>query len=63
MPNVVIDFLSGRSIEQKREMVKRVTQAIVETLNCPPEAVQIIMHEISTEQIANGGILRSDKSV
>jgi len=62
MPNVVIDFLAGRSIEQKREMAKRVTQAIVETINCPPEAVQIIMHEISTEQIANGGILRSDKS-
>jgi len=60
MPNVVIDFLAGRSVEQKREMVKRVTQAIVETLNCPPEAVQIVMHEISTDQIATGGVLRCD---
>ena len=32
MPNVVIDFLEGRTIEQKREMAKRVTDAIVETL-------------------------------
>ncbi|RKS87218.1 4-oxalocrotonate tautomerase [Orbus hercynius] len=61
MPNVVIDFLEGRTVEQKREMVKRVTQAISETLNCKPDAVQIIMHEISTEQIAHGGILRCDK--
>ncbi len=61
MPNVVIDFLDGRSVEQKREMVKRVTDAIVETLHCPPEAVQIIMHEISTDQIAHGGVLRCDK--
>lgn len=61
MPNVVIDFLEGRSVEQKREMAKRVTDAIVETLNCNREAVQIIMHEISKDQIANGGVLRCDK--
>lgn len=61
MPNVVIDFLEGRSVEQKREMAKRVTQAIVETLNCKPEAVQIIMHEIAKDQLANSGILRCDK--
>lgn len=61
MPNVVIDFLEGRSVEQKREMAKRVTDAIVETLNCSPEVVQIIMHEISQDQISNGGVLRCDK--
>ncbi|XKM12540.1 2-hydroxymuconate tautomerase [Orbaceae bacterium ac157xtp] len=60
MPNVVIDFIEGRTIEQKREMVKRVTQAISESLNCKPEAVQIIIHEISRDQIANGGVLRCD---
>ncbi|MCX8574758.1 MULTISPECIES: 2-hydroxymuconate tautomerase [unclassified Gilliamella] len=61
MPNVVIDFLEGRTIEQKREMAKRVTEAIVQTLNCKPEAVQIIMHELSKDQLANGGELRIDK--
>ncbi|MBI0028773.1 tautomerase family protein [Gilliamella sp. B14448G11] len=60
MPNVVIDFLEDRTVEQKREMAKRVTAAIAETLNCKPEAVQIIMHEISKDQIANGGVLRCD---
>ncbi|MCX8600663.1 MULTISPECIES: 4-oxalocrotonate tautomerase [unclassified Gilliamella] len=60
MPNVVIDFLEGRTIEQKREMVKRVTAAIAETLNCKPEAVQIIIHELSKDQWANGGQLRCD---
>lgn len=61
MPNVVIDFLEGRTVEQKREMVSRVTDAISETLNCKPEAIQIIIHEISKDQIANGGVLRCDK--
>lgn len=49
-----------KRLEQKREMAKRVTAAISETLNCKPEAVQIIMHELSKDQIANGGILRCD---
>ena len=61
MPNVTIDFLEGRTIEQKREMATRVTDAIVQTLNCKPEAVQIIMHELSKDQLANGGELRIDK--
>ena len=61
MPNVTIDFLEGRTIEQKREMAKRVTDAIVQTLNFKPEAVQIIMHELSKDQLANGGELRIDK--
>lgn len=61
MPNVVIDFIEGRTIEQKRELVTRITQALVETINCSPEAVQIILHEVRKDQIANGGILRCDK--
>lgn len=61
MPNVVIDFLEGRTIEQKREMVKRVTDALVDTLNCKKEAVHITIHEISTDQVANGGVLRCDE--
>ena len=61
MPNVVIDILEGRTIDQKRAMVKEVTKALTETLNCPSEAVQIVIHEVSRDQIANGGILRCDK--
>ncbi|WP_392565553.1 2-hydroxymuconate tautomerase [Utexia brackfieldae] len=61
MPNVVIDFLEGRTIEQKREMVKQVTAALVNTLNCRTEAVHITIHEIKTDQVANGGILRCDE--
>ncbi|MBI0095609.1 4-oxalocrotonate tautomerase [Gilliamella apicola] len=63
MPNVIIDFLEGRTVEQKREMAKRVTAAIAETLDCPPEVIQIIMHEISKDQVAYAGVLLSDKDL
>ena len=61
MPIVQIDFLEGRSVEQKRELSKKVTQAICETAKCPPEAVTIILRELPATNIAKAGTLMSDK--
>ena len=60
MPIVQIDLLEGRSIEQKRALVKKVTDAISETANCPVNAVTIILREMPKENLSNGGKLRSD---
>lgn len=61
MPTVQIDMLDGRTIEQKREMAKRITEVIVDTAKCPPEAITIIIRECPKEHIAKAGILISDK--
>ena len=61
MPIVQIDFLEGRSVEQKRELAKKVTQAICETAKCQPEAVTIILRELPATDIAKAGTLLSDK--
>lgn len=61
MPIVQIDLLEGRSLEQKREMVKKVTAAIVETAKCPAEAVTIVLREAPGQHIAKAGVLMSDK--
>ncbi|WP_371369197.1 hypothetical protein SRRS_24720 [Sporomusa rhizae] len=58
MPIVQIDLLEGRSQEQKQEMVKRVTEVIVETAKCPPEAVTIIVRE---SPVAKAGVFLSSK--
>lgn len=60
MPVITMEFLKGRSLEQKREMVRRVTDAVVETLNASPDAVQIIIHELELTDISKGGILYHD---
>jgi len=60
MPIVQIDMLEGRSIEQKRALVKKVTEAISETANCPADAVTIILREMPKEHLAKSGKLRSD---
>lgn len=60
MPILQIEILKGRTVEQKREMVKKVTDAITETLNCPKEAVSIIIREMEWENFAKAGLLKVD---
>lgn len=60
MPILQVEILKGRTVEQKREMVKKVTEAVSETLNCPIEAVSIIIREMDTENFAKAGKLRVD---
>jgi len=61
MPIVQIDLIEGRSLEQKREMVKKVTEAIVDTAKCPPEAVTIVIREAPAQHIGKAGVLASDR--
>ena len=42
-------------------MVNKVTEAISETLNCPKDAVRIIIREMDTEDFAHAGELYIDK--
>lgn len=60
MPIVQIDMLEGRTVEQKRKMVARVTEAIVETCDAPAETVTIIIREMSKTNLGKAGKLRSD---
>lgn len=60
MPTITMEFLKGRTLEQKRNMVRKVTDVIAETMNCPTEAVQIILHEIDMSDIAKNGVLYCD---
>ncbi|GMA99624.1 2-hydroxymuconate tautomerase [Pelosinus sp. IPA-1] len=61
MPIVQIDMIEGRTVEQKREMAKKVTQAITETANCPADAVTIVIRDAAKSNIAKAGVLMSDK--
>ena len=60
MPILQVEMIKGRTVEQKREMVKKVTDAVTETLNCPKEAVTIIIREMEMEDFAKAGILKLD---
>lgn len=61
MPIVQIDMLEGRTVEQKRQLVRKVTEAIVSTANCPAEAVTIIIRDMPTTNLGKAGKLRADQ--
>ncbi len=60
MPIVNIDWLEGRTVEQKREIARRITEVIVEVAACPPEAVTVIFTDHPRHDIAKAGKLLSD---
>jgi 4-oxalocrotonate tautomerase len=62
MPTFNVQLFEGRTVEQKRELVKAVTEATCRTLGCKPEAVEIIIQDIKRENWATGGRLWSDAS-
>lgn len=60
MPILQIEMIKGRTVEQKRELVMQVTNAVSQTLNCPKDAVSIIIREMEVDNFAKAGILWSD---
>nr|WP_267884968.1 4-oxalocrotonate tautomerase DmpI [Kitasatospora phosalacinea] len=60
MPIVTIQQ-GPREVEQKRELVERVTAAFVEALACPPESVLVWIQEYPAENWGKGGKLTADQ--
>ncbi len=61
MPMVQIEMFEGRTVEQKRMLVKKVTDAIAESINTAPENIKIVIREMKPENHAVAGKLSSDK--
>ncbi len=61
MPAIRIDLFEGRSPEVKKQLVETITQAVVDTLKCSPEAVDIILNEVARAHWATGGKLWSER--
>jgi len=61
MPHVQITLLKGRTIEQKRKLATRVTDALVEECGAVRETVTVAVVEVSKEDFARGGTLIADR--
>ena len=60
MPLIIVEADEGRSIEQKRGLVKDITEAVCKNFAVPPQAVSILMHEGKKENRARAGKLAID---
>ncbi|MDA8159212.1 MAG: 4-oxalocrotonate tautomerase family protein [Desulfobacteraceae bacterium] len=61
MPIVSIKIAKGRSIEQKRELAKAITDAVVSALDVQPEWVSVLIEEFDRENWSTAGELHVDK--
>jgi len=62
MAHVQITMLEGRTIEQKRRAVKRITEIMQEELNVNPEKMTIAFVEVPRHSYARNGTLISDRT-
>ncbi len=61
MPTLRVEMMEGRTPEQKRELVKALTEAVVKTLGTKAEAVDVLLYDIKRSDWATGGVLWSEK--
>lgn len=60
MPFVQIEIREGRTLDQKRAMVKEVSEALKNTIDCQPQSIKIVIREMKRENFATNDTLDCD---
>ena len=60
MPIIHVEMWPGRTVAQKREVAKAITDAMVRITNTTPEATFVIFSDVAKENWAQAGELASE---
>ena len=60
MPEIYVHAVKGRTLEQKKALVKDITDAVVKHFATTPDAVVISIIETEPTSKSKGGVLFSD---
>ena len=60
MPTIIIEADEGRTLEQKRGLVKDITDAVCKNYKVEPQSVTILLHEQKKEHRSKAGKLVID---
>ncbi len=63
MPVVIIKMAKGRTIEQKKILIREFTRTITETLGVTPDTVTIMIDELDRDNIGKSGKMLSEGPV
>jgi 4-oxalocrotonate tautomerase len=61
MPIIRVEMFKGRSREQKRTLVKELTEGFLRACGGKPESVQIVIADVDKEDWGVAGALMVDK--
>ncbi|AXI78363.1 2-hydroxymuconate tautomerase [Peterkaempfera bronchialis] len=62
MPLIQVKQIAGRTAEQKREIVRELTEAYVRATGVKPENIWVTIDEIPAENWATGGTPIADRT-
>ena len=60
MPVIQITMSEGRTLEQKRELIRVLTKETARILKSKEENMRVLIYEVSKENWGNAGILGTD---
>jgi 4-oxalocrotonate tautomerase len=55
MPIIRVEMLKGRTRDQKRELVKELTDAFVRAAGGNPDVLQVVISDVEKEDWGSGG--------
>ncbi len=61
MPMIRVEMFKGRNREQKRALVKELTDGFIRACGGKPESVQVVIADVDKEDWGVAGILMADK--
>lgn len=61
MPLVHISMMTGRSVEQKKGLIRDVAEAVVKNCAVKPEQVRVIIQEIPPEHWSIAGVSMAER--
>jgi 4-oxalocrotonate tautomerase len=61
MPEVYVHAVKGRSQEQKKALMKDITEAVMKNFNAPADAVVVSIIETEAASKSKGGVLFSER--
>jgi len=61
VPIIQFNLIEGRTVDQKRRLAEKVTDAVVDTLGVKRESVRILIHEMGAQDFSVGGVTYADR--
>lgn len=61
MPVVTVQMWSGRTVEQKRRLVRAITEAMIEHAACKPDHLHVIIQDVPKDSWGRAGVLGVDE--
>jgi 4-oxalocrotonate tautomerase len=61
MPIIQFNMMEGRTVEQKRQLARKVTETVSAVLDVSPETVRILFHEVTTNDFSVAGVTAAER--